>query len=369
MQVILLQRVAKLGQMGEVVNVKDGYARNFLLPQGKALRANSGNIASFEAKKAQLEATNLETRKEAEAGALELFDLAGFARSMLGAAAVLLAQKFVDAGIEFVVARRIEFEPDHVHRGDRRLVEKQRRGDWRATDQVARRNGQVIGVFCPHRIDHIHGGIDQQVSAVGGHQGIGCHDAGHKHQRRDNHRDDRLEHVGELFPFLVFFCLNGFLFGNGELFFAFFQIGLNFVLPVLDRHHFTVDRQLHHLGGQEVHQRLQVARRHVFGVEHGVDLTHQLGVAFEHQRKAADGKGVFKERQQRIPRNRPRGHHGDRPGYAILDSVLQAEQIAEQQIVIRLPGCKLRQYLLQGRQAAVQIGNDGYLHRTLLMAG
>ena len=67
MQVILLQRVAKLGQMGEVVNVKDGYARNYLLPQGKALRANSGNIASFEAKKAQLELTNLETRKEAEA--------------------------------------------------------------------------------------------------------------------------------------------------------------------------------------------------------------------------------------------------------------------------------------------------------------
>ncbi|WP_431300162.1 50S ribosomal protein L9 [Tabrizicola sp. BL-A-41-H6] len=67
MQVILLERVAKLGQMGEVVNVKDGYARNFLLPQGKALRANDGNIKSFEAKKAQLEATNLETRKEAAA--------------------------------------------------------------------------------------------------------------------------------------------------------------------------------------------------------------------------------------------------------------------------------------------------------------
>jgi large subunit ribosomal protein L9 len=66
MQVILLQRVAKLGQMGEVVNVKDGYARNFLLPQGKALRANDANIKSFEAKKAQLQATNLETRKEAE---------------------------------------------------------------------------------------------------------------------------------------------------------------------------------------------------------------------------------------------------------------------------------------------------------------
>ena len=67
MQVILLQRVAKLGQMGEVVNVKDGYARNFLLPQGKALRANEANIKSFEAKKAQLEAHNLETKKEAEA--------------------------------------------------------------------------------------------------------------------------------------------------------------------------------------------------------------------------------------------------------------------------------------------------------------
>ena len=66
MQVILLERVAKLGQMGEVVNVKDGYARNFLLPQGKALRANASNIKSFEVKKAQLEATNLETKKEAE---------------------------------------------------------------------------------------------------------------------------------------------------------------------------------------------------------------------------------------------------------------------------------------------------------------
>lgn len=66
MQVILLQRVAKLGQMGEVVNVKDGFARNFLLPQGKALRANEGNIKSFETKKAQLEVHNLETRKEAE---------------------------------------------------------------------------------------------------------------------------------------------------------------------------------------------------------------------------------------------------------------------------------------------------------------
>jgi large subunit ribosomal protein L9 len=67
MQVILLERVAKLGQMGEVVKVKDGYARNYLLPQGKALRASEANIKSFETRKAQLEATNLETRKEAEA--------------------------------------------------------------------------------------------------------------------------------------------------------------------------------------------------------------------------------------------------------------------------------------------------------------
>ena len=66
MQLILLQRVAKLGQMGEVVTVKDGYARNYLLPQGKALRASAANVKSFEAKKAQLEVTNLETKGEAE---------------------------------------------------------------------------------------------------------------------------------------------------------------------------------------------------------------------------------------------------------------------------------------------------------------
>ncbi len=66
MQVILLERVAKLGQMGEVVRVRDGYARNFLLPQGKALRASDANIKRFETEKAHLEARNLETRKEAE---------------------------------------------------------------------------------------------------------------------------------------------------------------------------------------------------------------------------------------------------------------------------------------------------------------
>ena len=67
MQVILLERVAKLGQMGDVVDVKPGYARNYLLLQGKALTASKANIEAFEAQKAQYEANNLETRKEAEA--------------------------------------------------------------------------------------------------------------------------------------------------------------------------------------------------------------------------------------------------------------------------------------------------------------
>jgi large subunit ribosomal protein L9 len=72
MQVILLERVAKLGQMGEVVKVKDGFARNFLLPKGKALRANAANMARFESTKAQLEANNLETKTEAAAMAATL---------------------------------------------------------------------------------------------------------------------------------------------------------------------------------------------------------------------------------------------------------------------------------------------------------
>jgi large subunit ribosomal protein L9 len=72
MEVILLERVAKLGQMGEVVTVKDGYARNYLLPQKKALRVNDANLKAFESQKAQLEARNLETKKEAEALAARL---------------------------------------------------------------------------------------------------------------------------------------------------------------------------------------------------------------------------------------------------------------------------------------------------------
>ncbi len=72
MDVILLERIARLGQMGDVVRVRGGYARNFLLPQGKALRANDANRQRFEHEKVQLEARNLEARKEAEAVAGKL---------------------------------------------------------------------------------------------------------------------------------------------------------------------------------------------------------------------------------------------------------------------------------------------------------
>ncbi|MGP2491861.1 50S ribosomal protein L9 [Mesorhizobium sp. PUT5] len=66
MEVILLERVARLGQMGDTVRVKDGFARNFLLPKGKALRANDANKKKFEGQRAQLEARNLERKSEAQ---------------------------------------------------------------------------------------------------------------------------------------------------------------------------------------------------------------------------------------------------------------------------------------------------------------
>jgi large subunit ribosomal protein L9 len=66
MQVILLERIGRLGQMGDVVKVRDGYARNFLLPKGKALRATKENITHFERDRVQLEARNLELKKEAD---------------------------------------------------------------------------------------------------------------------------------------------------------------------------------------------------------------------------------------------------------------------------------------------------------------
>ncbi len=72
MEVILLERIGRLGQMGDIVTVKDGYARNFLLPQGKALRATEANRKRFESERTQLEARDLERKTEAEAVAGKL---------------------------------------------------------------------------------------------------------------------------------------------------------------------------------------------------------------------------------------------------------------------------------------------------------
>lgn len=83
MEIILLERIEKLGQMGDVVTVKPGYARNFLLPQGKALRANKANLEKFETEKTQREADNLARRSEAET---EAGKMDGLAVSMVRAA-------------------------------------------------------------------------------------------------------------------------------------------------------------------------------------------------------------------------------------------------------------------------------------------
>jgi large subunit ribosomal protein L9 len=72
MEVILLERISRLGQMGETVKVRDGFARNYLLPQGKALRANAANKTKFEGQRAQLEERNLERKSEATAVAEQL---------------------------------------------------------------------------------------------------------------------------------------------------------------------------------------------------------------------------------------------------------------------------------------------------------
>jgi large subunit ribosomal protein L9 len=72
MQIILLERIEKLGQMGDVVSVKDGFARNFLVPQGKAMRATKNNLAEFERRRVQLEAANLQRKDEATAAAARI---------------------------------------------------------------------------------------------------------------------------------------------------------------------------------------------------------------------------------------------------------------------------------------------------------
>jgi large subunit ribosomal protein L9 len=76
MEVILLERIEKLGQMGDTVKVKPGFARNYLLPQKKALRATPANQARFESQRAQLEAANLKRREEAQAVAAKMDNLA-----------------------------------------------------------------------------------------------------------------------------------------------------------------------------------------------------------------------------------------------------------------------------------------------------
>lgn len=104
MEIILLERVDKLGQMGEVVRVRDGFARNYLLPQGKALRASKANMARFEKERVQLEARNLEQRKEAEGVAARMTDFsvtllrqAGESGQLYGS---VTARDVADAAIE-----------------------------------------------------------------------------------------------------------------------------------------------------------------------------------------------------------------------------------------------------------------------------
>ena len=95
-ELILLQRVEKLGQMGEVVRVKPGYARNFLLPQKMALRANKANLSQFEGQRAQLEAQNLKRREEAER----------LSERMAGLSVVILRQAGESGGLYGSVSAR-----------------------------------------------------------------------------------------------------------------------------------------------------------------------------------------------------------------------------------------------------------------------
>ena len=111
MQVILLERIEKLGQMGDVVNVKPGYARNYLLPEKKALRATDENRRYFDKQRAQLEAVNLERRQEAEAVAAKMENVsvtlirqAGEAGQLYGSVGARdIAEAMVEAG--FTVSR------------------------------------------------------------------------------------------------------------------------------------------------------------------------------------------------------------------------------------------------------------------------
>ncbi|HWB46881.1 MAG TPA: 50S ribosomal protein L9 [Hyphomicrobiaceae bacterium] len=112
MQVILLERIGRLGQMGDVVTVKDGFARNFLLPQKKALRASKENIERFEKQRTQLEARDLELKKEAQAVAEKLsgkvflaIRQAGDTGQLYGSVSARDIAEFITAG-GFTIDRR-----------------------------------------------------------------------------------------------------------------------------------------------------------------------------------------------------------------------------------------------------------------------
>lgn len=114
-EVILLQRVEHLGQMGDVVKVRPGYARNFLLPQGKAIRANEANRSRFDRERAQLEAQNIKRREEAErlsermeGLAVVLIRQAGDSGSLYGSVSTRdVAQVVTEAG--FTISRQQVF--------------------------------------------------------------------------------------------------------------------------------------------------------------------------------------------------------------------------------------------------------------------
>lgn len=115
MDIVLLERVPSLGQMGDVVKVKPGYARNYLLPQKKALRANKANLAQFEKQRAQLEAMNLERRREAEsvAGKIDgmtvtLIRQAGDSGQLYGSVSVRDLAEAMQAGGVSVDRRQVQ---------------------------------------------------------------------------------------------------------------------------------------------------------------------------------------------------------------------------------------------------------------------
>ena len=121
-ELVLLQRVEKLGQMGEIVKVKPGYARNFLLPQKKALRASKANLARFEEQKAQLVALNLKRKEEAERLAERMGNMsviiirqAGESGSLYGSVSPRDISDAATAG-GLTIARQ-QVAADHFHRG------------------------------------------------------------------------------------------------------------------------------------------------------------------------------------------------------------------------------------------------------------